>query len=201
MKKPVAYFLATTDDFLIFTPLKIQLQIQTKMRKLIALLFAVALLAGCGSENSSNESKTEKDQNAIPEIALASFNEEASNHVDQKVSITGIVDHVCRHGGKRLLLVDDGADLHVENDERFDEDLMGNEIELIGIVKERRIDESDCMKMEEDIIDSHNSGEIDDDHFEDRQEQIEFYRDSMDKANAEYLAFYSLNYVDHKIKE
>lgn len=171
------------------------------MRKLIVLLFAVALLAGCGSENNSKESQTEENKNAIPEIALASFNEEAANYVDQQVSITGIVDHVCRHGGKRLLLVDDGADLHVENDVRFDEDLMGNEIELIGIVKERRIDESDCMKMEEDIIESHNSGEIDDDHFENRQQQIEFYRDSMDKANAEYLAFYSLNYVDHKVKK
>jgi hypothetical protein len=36
---------------------------------------------------------------------------------------------------------------------------------------------------------------------ENKQKQIEFYRDSMEKANVEYLAFYSLDYVDHKEKK
>ena len=203
MKKkiPIPELLAITHDFLIFTPLNNQPQIQTKMRTLIALFFAVVLLSGCGNENRSDNADAKKADNAIPEIALASFNDEAANYVDQKVSVTGIVDHVCRHGGKRLLLVDDNADVHVDNDTRFDEDLMGNEIELVGIVKEKRIDESDCLKMEEDNIESHNAGDIDEDHFENKQKQIEFYRDSMEKANTEHLAFYSLDYVKHKVKE
>jgi|AntRauTorckE6833_2_1112554.scaffolds.fasta_scaffold03507_5 PBP1b-binding outer membrane lipoprotein LpoB len=171
------------------------------MKKIIALFFAAALLAGCSSESSNKNEEAKKSQTSIPQIELAAFNEEAGNYVDQKISVTGIVDHVCRHGGKRLLLVADGADIHVENDQRFDEDLMGNEIEIIGIVREERIDESHCLKMEEDIIESHNAGDIDEDHFENKQKQIEFYRDSMEKANVEYLAFYSLDYVDHKEKK
>ncbi|MDZ7777323.1 MAG: hypothetical protein U5L09_17805 [Bacteroidales bacterium] len=134
-------------------------------------------------------------------LSLPLLTRKPRNYVDQKISVTGIVDHICRHGGKRLLLVADGADIHVENNQRFDEDLMGNEIELTGIVREERIDESHCLKMEEDVIESHNAGDIDEDHFENKQKQIEFYRDSMEKANVEYLSFYSLDYVDHKEKK
>jgi hypothetical protein len=107
------------------------------------------------------------------------------------------VDHVCKHGGKKLLLVTDDGKVHVTSEERFEEALIGSEIALNGIVVEERIDEAYCLKMEEDNIKSHSEGKSSDDQFESKKQHIKEYRDQMKANNAEYISNYSLEYVSH----
>lgn len=173
------------------------------MKKLLAFFVVAALLAGCTNEQSGDQKKTpaEKEQTATPQIELASFNDAAGEYVDKKVAVTGIVDHVCKHGGKKILLVADGADLHINSDKRFDDEIQGSKVEVTGIVREERIDESDCLQMEEDNIQSHKTGETDESLYERKQKQITFYRDSMEKAGVDHLSFYSLEYIDHTEKK
>ncbi len=171
------------------------------MKKLLLVFAAAIIFAGCSGEQkkeTTQENNTTQEAKT-PKIELANFNSEAGKHVDQKVAVSGIVDHVCKHGGKKLLLVNDEADLHVTSDERFNEELMGSEIVVEGIVRELRIDEAYCLKMEEDNIKSHKTGETDESLYERKQRQIEHYRDSMQKANVDHLSFYSLEYVAHNV--
>lgn len=169
------------------------------MNKLLLVFAAAIIFAGCSGEQKkeTTHGDSTKQDTQTPKIELAKFNNEAGKHVDQKVAVSGIVDHVCKHGGKKLLLVTDEADLHVTSDERFNDELMGSEIEVEGIVRELRIDEAQCLKMEEDNIKSHKTGETDESLYERKQHQIEHYRDSMQKANVDHLSFYSLEYLAH----
>ncbi len=178
------------------------------MIKYVLFLFAITLLfISCSSESKKNESETsgktvtEIGGNEIPIIALEEFEAKAGNCVDKTIQITGIVDHICKHGGKRLLLVVDGADIHIDGDERFDENLMGQEITVTGIVSEFRVDEGYCLKMEEDNINSHSEGKSDQETYEGNMAEIKEYRDLMKTNNTDHISFYSLDYVSHIVIE
>jgi len=174
----------------------------------IFLVFSFAfLLISCGeNEKKEKNSKTDKvvsDQKEVkkPELALSDFNKNAGLWVNKEVKVEGIVDHVCKHGGKKLLLVDDAGDVHVESDSRFDDALVGDEITLTGIVKEFVVDESYCLQKEEDFIQDHKEGKDNDEVYANKMKQIKTYRDSMKAAGVDHLSFYSLQYVSHQVKE
>ena len=176
------------------------------IKKVLTIVAIAALFASCGGGAGTDNSNTEvSDVETLeanrPEINLGEFDARAGDYVDKEILVVGIVDHICEHGGKKLLLVSDDGDVHVEAEERFEDEIEGSEIILTGIVTEFRVDEAYCLKMEEDNIQSHKEGETDDENFEMKMEQIEFYRDSMETAGTDHLSFYSLDYVSHVVKD
>jgi len=180
----------------------------TIMNKLFLVLSLAVFFISCGEggtqkEISSNADKAVSEQKEIknPELALADFDQKAAKWVNKEVKVKGIVDHVCKHGGKKLLLVNDDGDVHVESDSRFDDALVGDEITLTGIVKEFVVDEAYCLQKEEDFIQDHKEGKDNDKVYENKMKQIKSYRDSMKTAGVDHLSFYSLQYVSHQVKE
>jgi hypothetical protein len=173
------------------------------MKNFVFILTILGLfLAACGSEGETKETtdSTETAQvvDETPMVKIGEFDVVAANYVDKTVKVKGIVDHVCRHGGKKLFLVDDDGDLHVESEERFNDSLMGTEITVTGIVREFRVDEAYCLKMEEDNIKSHGEGQTNKEQFEQKKKHIAEYRDSMKTAGVDHLSFYSLEFVELK---
>ncbi len=169
---------------------------------LLVLAIVFAACSGNAEKNASeNQDNAQVEENKTPEIVLGEFDTKAGEFVDQEVKVAGLVDHVCRHGGKKLFLVSDDGDIHVEAEERFDDALVGSSLMVSGIVREFRVDEAYCLKMEEDNIKSHSEGETDDDLYAHKIEQIQWYRDSMASANSDHLAFYSLEYVSHIVTQ
>jgi len=175
------------------------------IRKLFALVLIAGFFASCAGNAEKKEGDSSKDeaqvQTEIPVIAIGDFNSTAGKYVGQEIQISGIVDHICRHGGKRLLLVDDEGDVHIDGEERFDEGLEGSEIVVIGLVDEFRVDEAYCLKLEEEAIKAHNAGETDPADFESANEEIKYYRDSMMAAGTDHISYYSVTYVSHQVKE
>jgi hypothetical protein len=171
------------------------------MKKLFVILLSASIFAAC-NQNSGNSAQTDStaNQGGKPAVvALKDFEKEASKYVGKEIQVSGIADHVCKHGGKRLFMVADGADLHVESDTRFDEAIAGSSVTVTGIVEELRIDEAYLLKMEEDNIKSHKNKEISPEDLEQKKENIKYYRDSMKTANVDHLSFYSLKYVSHSV--
>jgi hypothetical protein len=177
------------------------------IRKFLAYTALAVMIASCGGnagnkENVNGElSVADEGQEGTQMIAIGEFDKRAGDFVDQEVMVEGIVDHICKHGGKRMLLVSEEGDLHVDAEERFDEALMGNEVVLTGIVREFRVDEAYCLKMEEDNIQSHKEGNTEQELFERKMAEIKEYRDSMMTAGVDHLSFYSLDYVSLEVKE
>jgi hypothetical protein len=172
------------------------------IKKLLTVAAILGLFANCqteqnntGDQENTVENVEQNQQEEVPEINITDFDAQAANYVGKEVKVKGIVDHVCKHGGKKLLLVADSADIHVESDSRFDETIIGSEVVVVGKVKEFRVDEAYCLKMDEDNIKSHSEGKSDDKLFEQKKKQIAAYRDSMEKAGTDHLSFYSLEFV------
>jgi len=170
-------------------------------KNIIAILLIVTFLSSCCEDKPTNNEENQEAQQTTmtvaPVLAIGDFDAKAGNFVDQEIQISGIVDHLCKHGGKKLFMVSDDGDLHVESDERFDDKLAGMEITVTGIVREFRVDEGYCLQMEEDNIQSHSEGLTKDDLYEQKMNQIEFYRDSMSTAGTDHISFYSLEYLSH----
>lgn len=166
------------------------------MKKYLAFIFIASFSVAC-SENKEELDVTpiEIEVKETPKLNLGTFYIDAANYVDTEVLVTGIVDHVCKHSGKKLLLVNNEGDVHVIAETRFEDELIGEHLELKGIVREERIDESYCLKMEEDNIKSHKEGDTDDEAYQHRLDMVQSYRDSMEITNVDHLSFYSLDYV------
>lgn len=172
------------------------------MKKYLFILALIGLIAACGSEGDTKDTNdsTETTQvvDEVPMVKIGEFDSVAANYVDKTIKVKGIVDHVCRHGGKRLFLVDDDGDLHVESEERFNDSIMGHEVTVTGIVREFRVDEAYCMQQEEDNIKSHSEGQTNKEQFEQKKQHIAEYRDSMKTAGVDHLSFYSLEFIELK---
>lgn len=176
------------------------------LKKYFMIFAAVLFFVACANENEdTNNETTDGDTTKVEEfkvVSVANFETEVADLVDEQVQITGIVDHVCRHGGKKILLVEDGIEhgVHVSAEESFDEELTGSEVTVIGIVREFRVDEAYCQKLENEESDKHIEGEDHEDDISQRKEQAQFYRDSMTNAGVDHLSFYSLEFVSFKDK-
>ncbi|MFN8258691.1 MAG: hypothetical protein U0W24_23580 [Bacteroidales bacterium] len=168
------------------------------MRAIIILLTFVIFFScnNTGNENSTQLDSASSAQKMNSNIyTVSGFDTVAANYVDKEIKIKGLVDHVCKHGGKKLFLVDGESNLHVEAEERFNDSLIGTEVVVTGIVREFRVDEAYCLKMEKDNIKSHANGAKEKELFEEKKQMIAEYRDSMKTANTDHLSFYSLEFV------
>jgi hypothetical protein len=166
------------------------------MKKIVIIALAFVAFTACKTEVKNQENQVEVTE--IPELAMGEFESKAGAFVDKEIKIKGIVDHVCKHSGKKLLVVTDDGQVHVVSDVRFDDSLAGSEIMLTGVVVEDRIDESTCLQMEEDNIKSHTEGASNDQMFENKKKHIQQYRDRMQAENLDYISEFSLKYVSHE---
>jgi len=175
------------------------------MKKTFLILSIVMLTISCADGTNKTDKKASNDKAVVenstekPLLALADFDSKAGEWVNKEVQVKGIVDHVCKHGGKKLLLVNDDADVHVDSETRFDDAMVGNEITVNGVVTEFRVDEAYILKKEEDHIQSHKEGTDSEDVYKEKMEHLQSYRDQMKEASVDHLSYYSLDYISHEV--
>ncbi len=170
------------------------------MKKIVFVFAMVLAIISCKTDDKkSGEINKTAETTEIPFLAVGEFDVKAGEFVNKQVKVQGIVDHVCKFSGKKILLVSDEGNIHITAEERFDATLTGSEIAFTGIVVEERIDEAYCLKMEEDNIKSHSGGVSNDELFETKKKNIQKYRDQMKAENTDHISSYTLKYVSHSV--
>ena len=107
------------------------------MKNLVLLSAIVFLFFGCG-----NQSK--KQQEAAELVVVLTVDElygKAAELADKEVVVKGTVMHVCKEGGARCFLMgsNENINIRVEAGEKigaFNQEQMGSELEIVGILKE-----------------------------------------------------------------
>ena len=107
------------------------------LRNIVMLLSAAFVVASCA--NQQPKEVVENKVDAI-EVSVDSLLSDASALDGKTVKFTATVDHACMHGGKRLTVFGavEGKTLKVEGNDKvqkFESDLMGKKVEVIGVVK------------------------------------------------------------------
>ena len=99
-------------------------------KKILFSILAIALMVACNNQKSEE----------VTNLTTAEFATKAPELLDKTVSIEGTVMHVCQHGGKKFFLNDDRVKIVVsEKIASFDQELVGSDVVVKGIVKEELV--------------------------------------------------------------
>jgi len=135
--------------------------------KKVKWFLIIMVLAGfsfsCNNTTTKEKKSDAIDSTAIDtltdKIAVVTFtqlnSDEAFELNGKTIKISGLVDHVCKHGGKRLILVGTNPDerIRVEAGDNlpFKEDIVGMEIEVIGKLNVEKIDSTYLANWENEL--------------------------------------------------
>ena len=183
------------------------------MKKLVFLLVAILALASCNNANKAIE-----DQEAVM-VSNANFETEAVDLVDQKIALEGTVTKVCKNGGKRFFLGEEGIKvLASDKIGSFETSLEGSDVYVEGILREERIDEAFLVEWEAELSDAAQAvkkevAHVGDPGHENEEEeheadpdaaaknQIKGYRDQLAEADKEYISFFTVEVLDVEEKK
>ncbi|MDR0686428.1 MAG: hypothetical protein LBF79_03090 [Dysgonamonadaceae bacterium] len=130
--------------------------------KRLSLSIALAVaLAACNGGNKKTESAENNDVNTsesadLPVFELDDLLPVADRQLDKTIKVVGYVTHTCKHAGKRCFIVGETqqASMRVEakgNIGGFNRELVGSKLEIIGILKERRLTKEYISQMEQNV--------------------------------------------------
>ncbi len=192
------------------------------IRKLFVLAIASVFFISCGNQENSADKKVAENDSSTELVVLTpdNFATKAVDLVGKDVKIEGTIDHICKHGGKKMIIFGTDPDNRVkittgEGMAAFNTDWNGSDVEVEGTVEEFRIDEDYLANWEADVqaqMDSlefkHNEetgvhkGEDEKDHTaSDELDQINSYRQEMVDSGVDHISFYSIVCKDYSIKE
>lgn len=118
------------------------------MSKWFILFISVLMVISCSTDSA-------QQQQVDADLDVAQINANTSEYVDKTVSVTGTVNHVCRHGGKRLFVMSDDANdrFKVEAGQvgSFDVALEGSKVRVVGVVKELKVDKAYLDTWEKEV--------------------------------------------------
>ncbi|MDP2721260.1 MAG: hypothetical protein Q8O72_00770 [Bacteroidales bacterium] len=196
------------------------------MKKFIFSLVMLALI-GTACQNSQVKNETaaqeslEVKMDEIALVSIADFDSLAGNYVGKQVKLEGTIDHICRHGGQRAFVVipESGARVKITPDETiaaFNTELEGNQIVLIGLVEEQRIDEAYIKEWEEEIKagavktddkgeGSHLGGNVEKGgegaDLAEEMEKVNNLRQELLDSGSDHLSFYSVKCSSYEVVE
>jgi hypothetical protein len=161
----------------------------------------------------NNAGKEEAAKSDTTPVTVAGFLTVADSLVDKPVTIEGTVMHTCKHGGKRMFLVDNNNDsIMVEvtaggTIAKFDEALIGSRVLVAGLLREERIDDKYLNEWEAEVMkpeETHEAGVHtgakghEDQGKQDKLDQINAYRAELKASGKDHLSNFSIEAVSYK---
>lgn len=173
------------------------------MKNLLLISPIIALMLACSSQPRTTEKVT-----ATVDQLLAS----PDSFVDKEVLVSGTVSHVCRHGGQKLFLFGGNPDKFIqvntgESQPEFEVSLEGTEVQIDGIFKELRMDETYVSNLEEETseMDTLNEeGEMDSLNIHTREQQMQnaaYLRKQIEESGKGYISEFWIDNLSIQPKE
>ena len=134
------------------------------MKKLLLAAIVALTFSACNNAAEPAEVKENTDT-TIVDVTTITVDELEMNIADlvgKTVVVAGDVDHVCKHGGTKMVIVGDSTDIHIKASEesgnfRADQ-VMDHRVIVTGVVDEFRVDEDYIAKKEAELEEMISSG-------------------------------------------
>lgn len=169
------------------------------LKKLYLFIIAALLITSCGSDEAKNKTA---------QLTVAEIMAKAVDYVGQEVSVTGTVEHVCKHGGKRMFIMGETPKQRFKIIAGtavgfFDRKLEGSDVRVEGVVQVQKVDEAFLDNWEAEVSagakpevghegHAHGEEQEDEDHHEEDLKKVRSMRQKLQESGKEYLFFYSL---------
>jgi len=190
---------------------------------LVTLIVFVFLFSAC--ENTVKKESTSEEEVVLVEeitpVSISNFEVKAEELVGKQIMLSGTVDHVCTHGGQKMFVIETGSEGRIkitpdENIAAFNTELEGQNIKVVGIIEEQRIDEDYLKEWEEEILadvdmgddkgeGKHLGGNMEKGGSEaDKSEELEKVnnlRSKIAESGKDHLSFFSVLCTDYEVVE
>lgn len=158
------------------------------MKKTIFLIVISCLIFSCGN----------KKQSEGEVYALDNLLEVADGLVDRPVNVRGHVTHTCVHSGKRCFIVGENENITMRVEatgeiESFSKELVGAELQISGILREKRLTKEYIDQMEKETNDKMVAEDGSAESCQTELDNISRMREWMKAKDKNY---YSVYYVD-----
>jgi hypothetical protein len=180
------------------------------MRK-FNLLITITLLAfsfGCNQTTGKKSVQQAKTVNCEAEEPVfqnvESLLQKADSLLGKTVHVSGLIEHVCKHGGKRfkILSTDGSIELKIELGEEFGavrEDIVGNRVMVTGTLKSSEMD-AKMVKAWEKKMKMNHAGEEDTEHYKQELAEIQEIHQKVISGQIPFYTMYSLQAKEYKLQ-
>jgi len=173
-------------------------------RALFPLLLSILIAAAACNSGTKEDAAASKNDTTL--LTVLTFTTLADSCIDQPVIIEGTVFHLCKHGGKRMFLVDGTDSIRVEvttgtKIAKFDEALTGSRVRVYGFMREERIDTKYLNEWEAEVkqpAENHDAGlhtgakGHEDQGVQEKLDQINALREELKNSGKDHLSFFSI---------
>lgn len=169
------------------------------MKKIILAFVVGACLMACGNTSKQQNEATNTEQTTVASdvLSLDEMLQKAEELKNKEITVKGYVTHTCSHSGKRCFLQGDSkVTIRVEAKGEiggFNRELIGNEIAVTGILKEKQLTEAEINLMEKDIEAKAIKDDGSEESCDTERANIEEMRAWMKANNKDYFAIYYLD--------
>lgn len=158
---------------------------------------------GCNSSAKSKETHSTTTEETATTVEKTSVFETVESLLakaevlsGKTVNVIGVIDHVCKHGGKRFkILSSDGAiELKIELGEKFNEadaSMVGNIAKVIGTLTPTKYDAKMVKAWEEKMKDGHK-GEEGTEHYQEELAEIQEIHRQIIEGEIPFYTMYSV---------
>jgi len=181
----------------------------------IALSLTTLISCGGGAGEEPVVEEPIAEAPAQPQVVeIAALIGSTADYVGKEISVTGTVNHVCKHGGKKLFMMGDDPEGRFkvtagESVGAFELELEGSTITVTGIVEEEIINEATICALEggssaeeaEEAAHEEGADETTEEHHAGEGEQAAHLRQMLTESGEDELSFYSLDCSSFEILE
>ncbi len=172
--------------------------------RLFPLMFVILFTFFSCTQGTKETAESNKNDTTL--LTVFTFAAQVDSCIDKPVVLEGTVFHVCKHGGKRLFLVDGSDSIRIEVTTgpaivKFDEALIGSRLRVFGTIREERIDAKYLNEWEAELKNPGEKKEVgvhtgakghEDQGVQDKLEQINALRDDLKNSGKDHLSNFSL---------
>ncbi len=173
------------------------------MKQVLFLAIVLLSMTACGNKktNQQKELSTASAQVTanvnITAYPLDSLLSVADQLIDKKVKVRGYITHTCKHSGKRCFIVGESqkTSFRVEAGGEiggFNRELTGSEVEICGVVKERRLTQEYIAQHEKEVEEKKAK---EDGSAESCQAELSNIKEMRDWMKANQKDYYSIYYM------
>lgn len=126
------------------------------MKKLLFAAIVAFTFTACNNA-AEPATKTKDIDEGMDVMTVDQLETNIEDLIGKTVVVAGDVDHVCKHGGTKMVILGDSSDIHIKATEasgnfRADQ-VMDHRVIVTGIVDEFRVDEDYIAKKEAELED------------------------------------------------
>ncbi len=181
-----------------------------KLLNLLAVLALVVVISSCNDKKTEEAPTTETEQTEVKDTKVYSIRDiynSTGELEDQTITVSGKIEHICRHSKKRLKIIDPNGKFEMKVE--LGEDMppvdttvvmSGKYILVKGTLLPNRMNLEEVKKWKE-MVKEHHAGMEEEDHYKEEIAYLDGIIARLEAGEIENYVLYGFAAVEYTIQD